>query len=237
MRKQAPRARLIGNIGITQLIHTPIDKIRKLIDATEAIGLFVHTNPLQEALQPEGTPTFKNNLSALENLVKHSGVPIIVKEVGSGFSSLTLKRLNETGIYAVDLAGKGGTHWGRVEGYRSRPDELMYQVAQTFENWGFSTLQSMLNARQAQVAYQVWASGGVRNGLEAAKLIALGAAKVGLAKPFLEAIIHEGQILQPHQADEKLEQLLIKLETELKISMFCTGSRSIQDLQAKKVIL
>lgn len=228
VRKVAPKARLLGNIGITQLIKTPIDKIQKLIDATEAVALFVHLNPLQEVLQPEGTPSFKNGLEAIENLVRLARVPIIIKEVGCGFSVETLKRLENTGVFAVDVSGKGGTHWGRVEGYRSSENNMLFQVAQTFQNWGVSTVQSMLNATEARASYEVWASGGVRNGLEAAKLIALGAKKVGIAKPFLEAAL---------QGDAALEALLDRLETELKITMFCTGSRTLQDLQTKKVIL
>nr|BFD67320.1 type 2 isopentenyl-diphosphate Delta-isomerase [Bdellovibrio sp. HAGR004] len=227
VRKQAPKARFLGNIGIAQLIKSPIDKIRRLIDSTEAVALFVHLNPLQEVLQPEGTTEFRNGLQAIENLVKLAGVPVIVKETGCGFSVPTLKRLENTGIYAVDVSGKGGTHWGRVEGYRSEESQMLYQVAQTFADWGISTTQSLLNGKEARVEYQLWASGGVRNGLEIGKLMALGASKVGVAKPFLEAAL---------QGDEALENLLTRLETELKVTMFCTGCRNLKDLQSKKVI-
>lgn len=228
VRKQAPRAHLLGNIGITQLIKTPIDQVRRLIASIEAVALFVHLNPLQEALQPEGTPDFRNGLVALENLVKTAGVPVIVKEVGCGFSVETLKRLKNTGVFAVDISGKGGTHWGRVEGYRSEENNLLFKVAQTFSNWGIGTVQSMLNAKEAGVTYEVWSSGGVRSGLDVAKLCALGAEKVGIAKPFLEAAL---------VGDEALDELLMKLELELKITMFCTGSRNLKDLQTKSVVL
>lgn len=227
VRKQAPKARLLGNIGIAQLIKSPIDKVRRLIDSTEAVALFVHLNPLQEVLQPEGTTEFRTGLQAIENLVKLAGIPVIVKETGCGFSVATLKRLENTGIFAVDVSGKGGTHWGRVEGYRSEESEMLYQVAQTFADWGISTTESLLNAKEARVEYQLWASGGVRNGLEIGKLMALGASKVGVAKPFLEAAL---------QGDEALEKLLTRLETELKVTMFCTGCRNLKDLQSKKVI-
>ncbi|WII71889.1 type 2 isopentenyl-diphosphate Delta-isomerase [Bdellovibrio sp. 22V] len=227
VRKKAPRARLLGNIGIAQLIKSPIDKVRRLIDSTEALALFVHLNPLQEALQPEGTTEFRHGLEAIENLVKLAGIPVIVKETGCGFSVDTLKRLQNTGIFAVDVSGKGGTHWGRVEGFRSQEDQLLYKVAQTFKDWGISTVQSVLNAKEARVNYEIWASGGVRNGLEIGKLCALGAAKVGVAKPFLEAAL---------AGDEALEELLNKLELELKITMFCTGSRNLKDLQTKRVV-
>ncbi|WP_413587333.1 type 2 isopentenyl-diphosphate Delta-isomerase [Bdellovibrio sp. HCB274] len=227
VRKSAPKARLLGNIGIAQLIKTPLDDIRRLVNATEAVALFVHVNPLQEALQPEGTTDFKNSLQAIENLVKFAEVPVIVKEVGCGFSVSTLKRLEGTGIAAVDVAGKGGTHWGRVEGYRSEESAMLYHVAQTFANWGISTVESLRHAEAAQVSYEVWASGGVRTGLDVAKLCALGAKKVGIAKPFLEAAL---------QSDEALENLLNRLETELKIALFCTGSKNLAELTNKKVV-
>ncbi|NUN07512.1 MAG: alpha-hydroxy-acid oxidizing protein, partial [Bdellovibrio sp.] len=79
----------------------------------------------------------------------------------------------------------------------------------------------------ARVSYEVWASGGVRDGLEVAKLCALGAGKVGVAKPFLQAAL---------AGDEALEQLLNKLELELKIAMFCTGSKTLKDLPTKRVV-
>jgi isopentenyl-diphosphate delta-isomerase len=228
VRKQAPRARLLGNIGIAQLIKTPLDKIKRLIDSVEALALFVHLNPLQEVLQPEGTPDFRNGLAAIENLVKFAGVPVIVKEVGCGFSKETLRRLNETGIQAVDVSGMGGTHWGRVEGYRSEESDMLYKVAQTFADWGMSTVDSLKAAHDAKVSYEVWASGGVRNGLDAAKLLALGAKKVGIAQPFLEAAL---------QGDEALESLITKLNLELKIALFCTGCLNIKDLQTKRVVV
>ena len=237
VRKQAPNAKLLGNIGIAQLIKTPLDKIKALIESTEALGLFVHLNSLQECLQPEGTTDFKNGLSAIENLVRYSGVPIIVKEVGCGFSKDTLKRLSETGVKAVDVSGMGGTHWGRVEGYRSQETDVLYKVAQTFANWGISTVDSVLAAKEAQVPYEIWASGGVRSGLDAAKLLALGSQKVGMAQPFLEAAMPSGSLAdQADKADQKLEELLTKLNLELKIALFCTGSKNIKDLQTKMVV-
>ena len=227
VRQQAPKALLIGNIGLSQLIQSPIDKIRRLVDSVEALGLFVHLNPLQEVLQPEGTPNFKSGLNAIENLVKLLPVPVIIKEVGCGFSEATLKRLDSIGVYAVDVSGKGGTHWGRVEGLRSSEEQMLYKVSQTFADWGIPTVQSLLNAGKAQVSYEVWASGGVRNGLELAKLCALGAKRVGLAKPFLQAAL---------KGDEALESVLDQLELELKTAMFCTGSAQISDLLTKWVM-
>lgn len=226
IRQASPKALLMGNIGLSQLIHTPIDKVLRLIENLEACGLFVHLNALQEVLQPEGTPFFKNGLRSIENLVKVSPVPVVVKETGCGFSANTLKRLGDTGVFAVDLAGIGGTHWGRIEGYRSPESEMLFKVSQTFKNWGHSTLESLLNAKEIPVTYQVWASGGIRSGLDAAKMLSMGADMVGLAKPFLESAV---------VSEELLEKTLEQLHYELKVAMFCTGIQEVSEFKTKRV--
>jgi isopentenyl-diphosphate delta-isomerase len=228
LRKDAPKALLVGNLGLSQLIHTSVDAVQALVESLEAVGLFIHLNPLQEVLQPEGTPDFRGGLKKITEIVQKLSVPVIVKEVGCGFSVNTLKRLNETGIYAVDISGYGGTHWGRIEGMRAPENSVQAEAAQTFANWGISTLESMLNASEANVNYQVWASGGVRNGLEAGKLLALGSGMVGLALPWLAAYKQNAD--KPQVA---LEMLANKLEFELKTAMYCTGSRDFKELQGK----
>jgi len=226
IRSQAPRARLIGNLGIAQVIQTPVEKIQKLVDSLEAVGLFVHLNSLQECLQPEGTPNFKGGLRAIERLVKSLSVPVIVKEVGCGFSAATLQRLKESGVETVDISGLGGTHWGRLEGLRSDESSPFFKASLAFKDWGIPTLESLLEAREIFVNNHVLASGGVRTGLDAGKLLAMGAQAVGIAKPFLEGAL---------QSDEVLWGVLDQFELELKIALFCTGSRSVSELQQKKV--
>jgi len=226
IRKQAPKALLLGNLGIAQVIRTPADQVQALVDSLEAEALFVHLNPLQECLQPEGTPEFRGGAEAIENLVKKLSIPVIVKEVGCGFSKDTLKRLFNLGVYAVDVSGLGGTHWGRVEGYRSEKTELLFQVAQTFENWGLSTVESLLDAKEIDEKNVVWASGGVRDGLQAAKLLALGADMVGVAQPWLKAAL---------QSPEAVNELYEKFLLELKIAMFCTGIAKVKDFKTKRV--
>lgn len=226
IRKSCPRVRFFGNIGIAQLIQTSIADVRRLADSLEAEAMIVHTNPLQECMQPEGTPQFAGGLRALENLVKELSLPVIVKETGCGFSERTLRRLRGTGVAAVDVSGFGGTHWGRVEGGRSQPGERLQLAAETFGNWGVSTVESLLSAMRIEPDYEVWASGGVRSGLDAAKLLAMGATMVGLAKPIIEAAL---------QGDEVLDRRMELLEYELKTALFCTGSSSLRELREKKV--
>jgi isopentenyl-diphosphate delta-isomerase len=226
VRQQAPKALLLGNLGIAQIIRTPVDRIQALMETLEAEALFIHLNPLQECLQPEGTPEFRGGYGAIEKLVKKLSVPVIIKEVGCGFSQETLKRLYSSGVFAVDVSGLGGTHWGRVEGYRSQKEELLYQVAQTFKNWGLSTVQSLLNAQEIDEKKPVWASGGVRDGLQAAKLLAMGANMVGIAQPWLRAAL---------ESSEAVAELYEKLLLEVKIAMFCTGVQKLEDFKTKRV--
>lgn len=226
IRKESPEALLLGNLGIAQVIQTPFSQIQKLVDSLQAKALFVHLNALQEALQPEGTPDFVGGLAALEKCVNGLSVPVIVKETGCGFSKDTCERLQNIGVKQLDVSGFGGTHWGRIEGYRSEAGSLNFDAAQTFKDWGISTVQSLINAKEIYSSSSIWASGGVRSGLDAAKLLALGATAIGVAQPLLEAtLISEEALLQ------KMEQF----EFELKIALFCTGVKRWQDYETKKV--
>lgn len=224
IRKSCPRARFMGNIGLAQLIRSEIDAIRRLSDSLEAEAMIVHANPLQEAMQPEGTPQFRGGLEAVKNLVQRLGIPVIVKETGCGFSSRTLERLSGLGVAAVDVSGFGGTHWGRIEGGRSK--DMLKAASETYRDWGISTVESLLAARALKTDYDVWASGGVRTGLDAAKLLAMGANRIGVAKPLMEAALI---------SEEALDQKMALFEYELKTAMFCTGTKDIKELQEKRV--
>lgn len=226
IRALSSKALLVGNLGIAQVIRSTTDQVQKLIDNLGAVGLFVHLNALQECIQPEGTPNFKGGLKAIENLVQNLSVPVIVKEVGCGMTAATQKRLSDVGVQVIDVSGLGGTHWGRIEGLRTSEDSRNYLAAQTFQNWGLSTVESLAQGREANLKSQLWASGGVRTGVDAAKLLAMGASAVGVAQPFLEAAL---------QSSEVLNQKLDQLEYELKIALFCTGTRNLSELREKKV--
>ncbi len=224
LRRDYPQVSLFGNIGIAQLISTPILKIQALTDTLNATALIVHCNPLQECIQPEGTPLFKGAWHALAELVKALPVPVIVKETGCGFSLSTLTRLRDLGVAVVDVSGLGGTHWGRIEGHRAVNDAIRQQASKTFSNWGINTVQSVRDAISLSPKFEVWGSGGVRHGLDAAKLFALGASTVSFAKPMLQAAL------------ESTQQVMTTMDTveyELKVTMFCTGSRVLHDLREK----
>lgn len=222
LRADFPKVSLYSNIGIAQLITTPLAEIKRLTDALEADALFVHCNPLQECIQPEGDTDYKGCWNALEQLVKSHEVPVIIKETGCGFSAKTMQRLNDLGVAALDVSGLGGTHWGRIEGHRAVRDPIRYIAAHTFSDWGISTVQAVRQAAALSPQFEIWGSGGVLNGLNAAKLIALGATAIGYAKPMLEVAIHSA---------EQVKARMDTIEYELKTAMFCTGSRVLADLE------
>jgi len=212
----------LSNLGLSQVIQTPVDKIKKIIESLGAKALIVHTNPLQEALQVEGTPQFKGGVKALETLCRDLDCPVILKETGCGFSKHTLKTVSQIGLFAVDVSGSGGTHWGRVEGMRAKEQSPQQIAAEAFANWGISTVDSLLYASNVKAEFRLWASGGLRNGLDAAKCFALGAKKVSFAKKVLEPAMLSSQAVVDfmHQS-----------EYELKVAMFCTGSKNFSKLQ------
>ncbi len=228
LRKEFPSLVMMGNIGLSQLIKTPLPGVQKLVSSLQAQAMVVHSNPLQECLQPEGTPEFKGGVLALKNLCQNLGVPVILKEVGFGFSRETLEKLTDTGLYAVDISGYGGTHFGNIEGQRVKDKKhKLYGVAKAFKYWGISTRDSLLMAQKVKKSYQIWASGGIKDGHQAAKAISLGAARVSVAGPILKALMKGGE--------EEASRFMTRMEYGLKVAMFCTGSKTLSQMQTGKV--
>jgi isopentenyl-diphosphate delta-isomerase len=233
LREKFPALKLMANFGITQLAELShqqqLSKITEIAERMQVSFIAIHLNPLQEAIQTEGTPHFRGTLAALKNLIEISKIPVVVKETGSGMSLVTLKKLTELKLAAVDVSGLGGTHWGRIEGARAPAESISRALGETFQNWGISTVESVLNAKETLLATtEIWATGGVRSGLDAAKLFALGATRVGFAKPALEAAM---------QGEAALDTWMQKIEQALKVALFCTNSAQLSDLDRSKVQL
>ncbi len=238
-RREHPRALVLANIGLAQLISHGPRKVLQLIDRIDAVGIFVHLNPLQECLQPEGTPQFRGAENSLRDLVRDAGVPVIVKEVGCGLNLTALRRLQNLGVQYFDVSGAGGTHWGRIESERTMKDPILAAAALSFRHWGQGTVQCLHGAISAEIQGHLWASGGVRTGVDVAKLLAVGAEMVGLAKPWLEALLESSPTtgkapsslkIRPN-AEASLRDLYAKMRLELAIAMFCTGSMKLCDLR------
>ncbi|MBC7386132.1 MAG: type 2 isopentenyl-diphosphate Delta-isomerase [Cryobacterium sp.] len=225
LKSKFPTLVILGNIGLSQAISTDVGSLRRLAKNLGADAFCVHLNALQEVIQPEGTPNFRGGLAAIERLVAELGVPLILKETGCGFSAKTLQKVASFNLAAIDVSGLGGTHWGRIEGRRALEggDALRSNVADTFRDWGVSTVDSVISAREILTdSTEIWASGGVRSGLDAAKAIALGANRVGFAKPALQAAL---------AGENELHAFMEKSEFELRTALFCTGSLRPSDLR------
>lgn len=226
VREKAPKAFLIANIGGSQLAKKySVKEASKAVDMLKADALAVHLNPLQETVQPEGETSYKGLVDKIHEIAQSLDVPVIVKETGSGISSEDAQRLELTGIAAIDVAGVGGTSWAAVESYRAkRQGDMFHQtLGETFWDWGIPTVASLIETRQS-VHTQVIASGGIRSGLDVAKVMVLGASLAGMAYPILDPAFHGAA---------KVEEKLSLIIEELRTAMFLAGADNI--LKLKKV--
>jgi isopentenyl-diphosphate Delta-isomerase len=228
VRETAPSIPIVGNLGAAEVARlTDAGPALRLVELIAADGFAVHLNPLQELLQPEGSPMFRGVLRGIELLVARLPVPVIVKEIGAGLSAGVVRRLLEAGVTCIDVAGAGGTSWAGVEILRRKdrsfPDE--------FWDWGIPTASAVQSA--AALKGQPWkftliASGGLATGLDTAKCIALGADCTACARPMLTALHARGV--------RGLRQLLEEWQRDLRGAMFLTGSRSIADLKRAPIL-
>ncbi len=223
VRSIAPNIVLLANLGAVQLNYGyNVEHCRQAVDMIQADALILHFNPLQEAVQPEGDVNFSGLLGRVEQVCQNLPVPVIAKEVGWGFSEDTVRRLVDAGVAGIDVAGAGGTSWSQVEMYRAET-EIQRRVAATFINWGIPTSEAILAAKRGGGPNTaIIASGGLRNGLDMAKSIALGAPLAGLAGPFLKAAVKSLQAV--------LDEITIA-RTELQVAMFGIGVDSVPALQ------
>lgn len=227
VRSYAPDLFLLANLGAVQLNHGyGIDACRRLIDLTEANGLYLHLNPLQEALQPGGDTQFGGLLTRIETLCAALPVPVIVKEVGWGLSAGVAQKLIDAGVAALDTAGAGGTSWSEIERYR-QDSAVEREIAASFRDWGIPTAASLLQIRHISPDIPLIASGGLRSGIEAAKCLALGADVASFAAVLLRAAAISSEALYEH---------VTILCRQLTTAMFVTGSATIADLRAGRLI-
>jgi len=222
VRDVAPDILLFANVGAVQLNYGfTVEHYRRAVDMVRANALILHFNALQEAVQPEGDGNFKNLLPKIEQLCKVIGVPVIAKEVGWGFNEQDVRRLANAGVSAIDVAGAGGTSWSEVE-YHRAPTSFHARIARSFADWGIPTAEGIQYARQGAPWVTVIASGGLRDGIDIAKCIALGASAGGMAGPFLKAAA---------KSPDAVMELIREIERQIRITMFMAGVPNIPALQ------
>jgi isopentenyl-diphosphate delta-isomerase len=222
VRSLAPDILLLANLGAVQLNYgCGLEDCLKLVELLEADALILHLNPLQEWVQSGGDSNFKGLLAKIQQICAQLPVPVIAKEVGNGISSMMAQRLIEAGVAAIDVAGAGGTSWAKVESQRAK-DPKQRHLGQVFADWGLPTAECITAIRTLNSTIPLIASGGLKNGLDLAKSIALGADLGGLARPFLVAAI---------ESEAAVDELVKFLIAELEIVLFCTGNPNLSALK------
>ena len=219
VRDVAPTIPLLANLGAIQLNYGyELDQCQHAVSMIGADALVLHLNPLQEAIQPEGQCRFAGLLPKMAEITRQLPVPVIAKEVGSGMSEATGRRLLSAGIKILDTAGVGGTSWARIEAQRAHD----VAIGELFAGWGIPTPESIQQLRRIE-GVTIIGSGGLRSGIDVAKAIALGADLAGCAQPFLEAAMDSA---------ERVGERIDRIVRELKIAMFCLASPTVSALKS-----
>lgn len=231
LRDVAPTVPLIGNIGAVQLNKgIGIIECEQAIDVLGADGLYFHLNPLQEAIQPEGDVDFSNLASKIGDIAGRLSVPCLIKEVGSGLSVADIELALAAGIRHFDVAGRGGTSWSRIE-YHRRTDDAD-DLGLLFQDWGLTTVDALrlANTHLNTTAHETTliASGGIRNGIDMAKSVILGAKVCGVAGPLLKAA---------QTSSDDVVAAICKLQTQFKTAMFLLGCSRVEELRNNTSLL
>ncbi|WP_373271256.1 type 2 isopentenyl-diphosphate Delta-isomerase [Paenibacillus sp. MY03] len=227
IRSEAPTVPIIANLGAVQLNYGfGAEACRRAVDMAEANALVLHLNSMQEVFQPEGNTDFRGLLVKIEEVCRTLPVPVGVKEVGWGIDGTTALRLKDAGITFIDAAGAGGTSWSQVEKYRSK-DDMKRQAAEAFADWGIPTADSVAEVRTVLPDVTLIASGGLFNGVDAAKAIALGADLAGFGR----ALLPQAASKAGEQSVEGLISQFGRIEFELRAAMFGIGAASLEELR------
>ena len=225
LRQYAPNALLFGNLGAVQLNYDMgFADCEAVIDILEADGLYLHLNPLQEVVQPEGDTDFSSLRSKIAVIVQTLKKPIIVKEVGAGISPKDVEHLLAAGVKYIDIAGCGGTSWSMVESRRSDEPEL----GELFGDWGIPTPEALRLMKPYRNEMKMIASGGIRSGIDMAKSIILGASLCGVARPFLNPA---------RESSDEVRKVIRRLKKEFTTAMFLLGAGDIADIKENEGLI
>ena len=228
LREFAPDSLLFANLGAVQLNYGfGLEHAKAAVDILKADALYLHLNPLQEAIQPEGDTNFANLAEKISELQQELNVPIIIKEVGAGISAEDAELLYSSGIRYIDVAGSGGTSWSRIEHFRQDSDKKN-DLGLLFQDWGIPTPKAIEDIADLDLDINLISSGGVRTGIDIVKSIILGAQVAGMAKPFLAP------------AQESAEAVIAEinnLKGQFCLAMFLLGVKTIEDVFSHKELI
>lgn len=227
VREVAPDILLFANLGAVQLNYGyGIDQCRRAVEMIGADALYLHFNVLQEAVQAGGDTRWAGLMKKIESVARALEVPVIAKEVGWGFSPQAARDLASAGVTGIDVAGSGGTSWSEVE-YHRAPSSFHAKVARSFADWGIPTADSLEYVRSAAPNLLLIASGGLTNGIDVAKSIALGARLGGMAGPMLRAAAH---------GEEAMDEMIRITLAQLRIAMLAAGCADIAALSQVELL-
>ncbi|MCO4759479.1 MAG: type 2 isopentenyl-diphosphate Delta-isomerase, partial [Oceanospirillaceae bacterium] len=226
LRQYAPSTVLIGNIGAVQLNYgMGLEQAKEAVQCLEGDGLYLHLNPLQEAVQPEGDTDFSNLQQKIAALAKALDVPVLLKEVGSGLSPADIELGLSAGIRYFDLAGTGGTSWSRIEHHRRKDGS---DLGLCFQDWGIPTPKALQLAEPYQDRAAFIASGGLRDGIDMAKSVILGASLCGIAAPLLKPAMES--------ADAVITEIE-RMRREFTTAMFLLGAQNVPALFRNRALI
>ena len=227
LREIAPNTVLLANLGGVQLNYGfDLEHCRRAVETLAADGLYLHLNPLQEAVQPEGNTNFAGLADKIAAVARDLPVPVLLKEVGSGLSPADVALGKQAGVRHFDLAGRGGTSWSRIEHHRRR--DPADTLGLTFQDWGLATVEALRLNRAAHPDVVLIASGGIRNGIDMAKAILLGAELCGIAAPFLAAA---------QDSAAAVIAAIARLEREYRTALYLLGCRDNAALRDNTALL
>ncbi len=225
LRERAPTTVLIGNVGAVQLNYGfGVEQCREAIDCLGADALYLHLNPLQEAVQPEGDTDFRGLADKLAELVAVLPKPLLLKEVGCGLAPEDIALGYAAGVRYFDLAGSGGTSWSRIEYHRGDGSDLGLK----FQDWGVPTPLALQRAEPWIGRATLIASGGLRDGIDMAKSVILGASLCGLAAPFLAPA---------RESADAVVAAIEQLRREFTTAMFLLGMPDIASMHNNRALI
>lgn len=219
VRETNPNGIIFSNLGAS----ADVLRANAAVKMMNSDAIEIHINAPQEIIMPEGDRKF-NWIENIKSIQKSLDCPVIVKEVGFGMSKETIQQLVDAGIKNINISGKGGTSFSKIENYRRKKQEMDY-----LEDWGQTTVESLLEAQQFKNKTNIIASGGIRTPLDAVKAIALGANAVGIAAPILYSLIKNGE--------EETVEFINDFIYGIKSIMAMLGTKNLSELQRKKMIL
>jgi len=227
VREVAPDIPLLANLGAVYLNYGyGLDECEEAVAMIDSDALVLYLNPMQKAFQGGRALNFRGLQRKIAYICQHLSVPVIVKEVGFGLSPGASVLLRDAGVKMLDIAGAGGTSWVKIT--RFLKGESSGEEHNYFDDWGIPTAEALVSVRRAVGDLPIIASGGIRNGLDLAKAMALGADYVGMALPLLFPALSSVE-----EVKKKINDVMV----ELKKAMFCCGISNVSGFRkGKKVV-